>query len=274
MINIIKSALFKLSKDWTFRITLIVGISLAVLMNLIYLGIDLASSRAGVTEHLFCNGQSMLISSLSPTQNFGIAIPVNLIVYTIGEFTNGTIRNKIIAGHKKSFIYISMLLIGAIFSLSLMIVYAGLSIGIGSIIGGFDAYGRISTGDQLNPTIIWQYMIMAFFVYLFIVSITIFFATLFRNVGATTPVVMLLIVFLFIAGMTSFASSVIDSISTAELVTNAMVYINPLYTFGVYSMIVRELPKDWFIGAIITPIYWTLVFGILGTKIFARRDIK
>ena len=274
MINIIKSALYKLSKDWTFRITLIVGVSLAVLMNLIYLGIDLASSRQGIAEHLFCNGQSMLINSLSPAQNFGIAIPINLIVYTIGEFSNGTIRNKIIAGHKKSFIYISMLFIGVIFSLTLMIVYCGLSVAIGSIIGGFNAYGTTMIGDNLTPTIIGQYLLMSLCVYIFIVALTIFFATLFRNIGATTPVVILLIVFLFIAGMTSYASNIIDGAKSPELVSDAMIWINPLYTFGVYSVVIKELPSDWAIASCITPLYWALLFGVIGTKIFSRRDIK
>ena len=41
-------------------------------------------------------GQSMLVFSMSPAQNFGIAIPINLAVFIVLEFTQGTIRNKVI----------------------------------------------------------------------------------------------------------------------------------------------------------------------------------
>lgn len=54
MINIIKAALFKLFKDWTFRITLIVGASLAVLMNLLYFGIDILDAPSGDLSNILC----------------------------------------------------------------------------------------------------------------------------------------------------------------------------------------------------------------------------
>ena len=93
MFNIIRASLFKLFKDWTFRITMIVGLGLAALL----IGI-----QAGIGQ---LNGQSMFLSAVSPSQNFGLTVPINLVVFTVSEFTFGTIRNKIIAGHSKYKVY-------------------------------------------------------------------------------------------------------------------------------------------------------------------------
>ena len=106
MNRIIKAFLFKLKKDLTFRITLIVGLSVAVLMTLINFLIDFSSRDETGIKFAMCNGQNLLLSSLSPIQNFGLAIPINLIAFTVAEFTQGVIRNKIIAGNSKRKVYI------------------------------------------------------------------------------------------------------------------------------------------------------------------------
>ena len=100
MRNLFKAFLFRLRKDITFKVTLFIGIGLAVLFTLIYLAIDLAAKALaeGDYQFMFCTGQNLFIGSLSPAQNYGLAIPVNLISFTVLEFTQGSIRNKIIAG--------------------------------------------------------------------------------------------------------------------------------------------------------------------------------
>lgn len=113
MINIIRASIFKLFKDWTFRITLFVGLGLAALL----IGI-----QAGIGQ---LNGQSMLLAAASPSSNFGLTVPINLVVFTVSEFTFGTIRNKIIAGHSKFKIYTGLFLTGLVFTFSLMLVYLG-----------------------------------------------------------------------------------------------------------------------------------------------------
>ena len=98
MIKLMRSSLYKLFRDKTFHIILIIGVVVSVFMPLLYLIIDSQTGNIGST----CNGYNLIIQSASPVQNFGIAIPINLITFIIGEFNYGTIRNKIIAGNKKS----------------------------------------------------------------------------------------------------------------------------------------------------------------------------
>lgn len=272
MLKIIKSSLFKLSKDWTFRITLIIGAALALFLNLLYLGIDLAMPDASGMK--VATGQNGLISALSPTQNFGLTVPINLIIFTIGEFSCGTIRNKIIAGNKKVNIYLGLLITGLIFSLSLMLVFVLLSFGVGSIMGGFDPTGMTTYG-MLGEGFLWKYIVQAIFVYIFIVSIAIFFSTLTRNIGATMPIVIILIMFTFFWALIAKTIAMLDETST---VTNDFsMWFNPLYVFGSFTVNngnVIEMNDQTFIASIVTPTYWSALFIFFGTLIFSKRDVK
>lgn len=263
--NIIKSALYKLSKDWTFKIILIIGAAMAVLMNAIYAGIGALNGDVAA----FCNGQSMFISSLSPVQNFGLAVPINLIIFTIGEFNNGTIRNKIIAGHKKISIYFSLLLIGLIFTISVMTVYFGLSVGIASIFGGFDKYG-ITMLSEFRPEYLYQYPLMALATYIFIVSFTIFACVSIRNFGGVMPVVMLTMLILYFVAFIPATISLVQN----EYEMNWQAYVNPMFTFGAFGIVSPELDSKWLVLSIVCPLTWSIVFFGLGVLAFKKSDIK
>lgn len=263
--NIIKSALYKLSKDWTFKIVLIIGAAMAIIMNAIYAGLGAINEDPST----MCNGQSFYMTSLSPTQNFGLAVPINLIIFTIGEFSNGTIRNKIIAGHRKSSIYLSLLLIGIIFTFSIMILYFGLSVGIASIIGGFDKYGMTTFGE-FRPEYLYQIPLMALGTYLFIASFAIFVCISIRNIGGVIPVVMLTIMILYFVAFIPSLGGIFDE--SFEMSWQA--YVNPIYTFGTISLLPPEIDDTWFLCSIICPIVWALIFTGLGILVFKKSDIK
>lgn len=269
MTKLIKSSLYKLLRDWTFKITLIVGAALAVFMCLIYLGIDLL----GVGElGNMCNGYQFYTSSLSPTQNFGLTVPINLIVFTIGEFNCGTIRNKIIAGNKKTLIYLSLIITGIIFTLTLMFVYFGLSVGLATLIGGFKG-----TLNKINTDLLYQYPIMGLCTYIFIVTFAILVSASIRNIGGCMPIVIIGIIFLyFLAFIPSLTNMIVGSeeISTGMIVQQ---WTNPLFGFGslgITGVVTFEMSQSTFIASIITPLYWSVILVFLGMFIFNKKDVK
>lgn len=274
MNNIIKSALYKLLRDWTFRITLIVGVALAIGMNLVYVGID---AFAGEVLGQTCNGQSFFITSLSPTQNFGLAVPINLIVFTIGEFNCGTIRNKIIAGNKRSSIYLSLFLIGLIFTFSLLIVYFGISVGLASIIGGFDPNGTTGLlGYLFNKDWLWQFPLMAISTYIFICSFTVFISCLTRNIGGAMPIVIITVVFLYFLPTITVLKNLFDYEQGAAIDLGIQGWLNPFTTFGLFGaqIVNPNLVENWFVPSIVTPLYWSALFVFLGILLFKKIDVK
>lgn len=269
MSNLIKSSLYKLIRDWTFRITLIVGAALSVFMCLMYAGIDALGT--GVIGDM-CNGYQFYTSSLSPTQNFGLTVPINLIVFTIGEFNCGTIRNKIIAGNKKSLIYISLIITGIIFTLSLMLVYFALSVGLSSLIGGFKG-----TMPEINTDMLYQYPLMGLCTYIFIVSFAILVSASIRNIGGCMPIVIIGIIFLyFLAFVPSISNLILDN---KELTTGMIVqqWTNPLYGFGsqgIAGIISFKMETTSFIASMVTPLYWSAILILLGIVVFNKKDVK
>ena len=281
MRNLFKAFLFRLRKDITFKVTLFIGIGLAVLFTLIYLAIDLAAKALaeGDYQFMFCTGQNLFIGSLSPAQNYGLAIPVNLISFTVLEFTQGSIRNKIIAGNSKVKIYFSLILSGLIFAFALITSYALLSLALGSIIGGFDINGYVSLGVQINAEYFWKMVVLAIFAYIFITTMTIFFATLIRSIGPCIPIVILLIMGFYLAStIFSVVGLFGEDSEVVKNLTTIMMIFNPLHSLASSGSILGDdviaIEDKAFIAEIINNTVYSALFVTLGVVIFKKKDVK
>ena len=285
MKNLFKAFIFKLRKDLTFRVTLIVGGALAIGLSVLLFVIDLGTKNLGGEELKMCSGQGLFVFSLSPAQNFGIAVPINLITFTVLEFTQGTIRNKIITGNSKTKIYFSLILSGIVFTLLLMGSYIGLCVALGSIFGGFDANGTVLGGlmGTVTPDFLWKVGVLALLAYLFIAVATIFCATLFRNIGPCIPIVIILIMICYFGGL---AGSVFDSLGAlfgdgVKTFLTILKYINPLHSLG--ASILPTGSGDSTELAINTTDFWIefvnnfiyiALFTVGGWLLFRKRDVK
>lgn len=279
MRDLFRAFFFKLSRDLTFRITLIIGAGLSILMVVLFLAIDLLSGTSG---HTMCTGNVLFGYSFSPTSNFGLAIPINLISFTVLEFSHGIIRNKIVAGNSKTKIYLSLFLTGLVFTLSLLFVYVGLNTLLGTIIGGFNQYGAAMIGTStgmLTPDFIWKYFIACVLVYITITSFTVFAATLLRNIGPSIPIVIVLsmILGMVLPMMYQMIPSMRESLGDIPF------YLNPLQIIGSPTMESDNvigiggtfaLSNKHMIATTIANVLWTVVFAGFGTLIFVKRDVK
>ena len=295
---------YRISKDITFRITLIVGAGMAVFMTLLYL---ILQNAVGDGMKML-SGQGMLISSFSPAQNFGIAIPINLISFTYLEFSQGSIRNKIIAGHSKAKIYASLFLSGLVFAFSLLIVYVGLCTALGSIFGGFDPNGMAvggttSLGMIVSPAYLWKFVILAFLSYLTIVSFTVFIATVFRSMGPSIPVVMLVVMGAYLipmilgaisSGLTMSAQAAYvaefhqtptmeelrsydETVKTFIDISNVLKVVDPFYGIAATETTmegVAVIDNLTLFGGIASSIVYSTLFFLAGMNIFRKRDVK
>lgn len=277
MLRLFKAFIFKISRDLTFRITLIIGAGIAVFMALLYALLDFSMDLEGVK---MLTGQGMLVNSMSPVQNYGIAIPVNLITFTCLEFTQGTIRNKIIAGHSKAKIYASLFLSGLIFAFLLLGVYLGICTALGSIFGGFDLDTVTMAGTgygMFSAKYILQMLLSCVVTYISIVSFTIFFATLFRSIGPSIPVVMILLMICYL-GATIVSAMALFEMPGLDALINVMKVINPLYALGCSPSLDDGnrfyLENDVVISAVISNLVYATIFFIGGLFIFKKRDVK
>ena len=305
MARLMRAFFYKLSKDITFRITLIIGAGIAFFMTGLYLILQnaLGDELEGVK---MLSGQTMLISSFSPVQNFGLAIPINLISFIYLEFSQGTIRNKIIAGHSKAKIYTSLYLSGLVFAFALLLVYIGLCTGLGTIFGGFDPNGYAMAGTSIGGKISGEFLIkfsvLAIFSYVSIVSFTIFVVTTFRNMGPSIPVVILaLFACYFLAMILSVAVSTVEMTMASEMqiamqegreidltemegalktfkdINNVLKVVDPLYGISVVESNeagVATVDNLSFFGGIGSNLVFAGLFFGFGCLEFSKRDVK
>lgn len=285
MLRLFKAFLFRLRRDLTFRITLFIGIGMAVLMTLLYLGLQLLLSADGMQVKML-TGSSMLISSLSPAQNFGIAVPINLISFTIVEFTHGTIRNKVIAGNSKGKIYASLFLSGLIFSIALMTVYASLCTLLGTIFGGFDpddgvgVTASMSMGSHYSGQFIFRMILVAVVCYVSISSFAVFIATLIRQIGGAIPIVLIGVLAVYLLGTIVSAMAAFDN--SLDVLVQIVRWADPLYALSEQETIMDEatgkamtyMRDDTFIAALVNNAAYACAFFAAGFFIFRKRDIK
>lgn len=296
MANLFRAFLFKLKRDLTFRITLFIGIGMAVIMTLAFLAYDFLAtidSEEGFRVS-YCSGQNLLINTLNPANNFGLVIPVLLTVFTVSEFSSGTIRNKIIAGNSKTKIYFSIWLSGLIFTFAVITAYIGLCVALSSIIGGFDANGTIFSTSGLsivnsimyNPHIngefIWKIILSGVVIYIFVISMTVFFSTLFRNVGPCIPIIIVLLIAFSTASLivNIFVLADAEEEFAQNLVTFTR-WVNPL--FGLDSYSIKEVGEHSYIYKIedsnlilhiVCNMIYSTLFTLGGWLIFRKRDVK
>lgn len=91
---------------------------------------------AGLGE-LF-NNLYVYAGSFSPSNNVGLILLILVIIVGANDFTQATIRNKIIAGHSKNNIYLSSLIVNLTIMLVTMFTYSTLSYLFNGIFMGFN----------------------------------------------------------------------------------------------------------------------------------------
>ena len=297
MRNLFRAFLFKLRRDLTFRITLFIGIGMAFFMTGTFALIDLLTWLGSEGEFAFnyCNGQNLLVNTLSPASNFGLVIPILLTVFTVSEFNSGTIRNKIIAGNSKSKIYFSIFLSGLVFTFVVIIAYVGLCVGLASILGKFNPNGTIFAinnmsatvngllgGTTICPEFVWKIVVVGVTVYITVTAMTVFFSTLFRNMGPCIPIIIVLLLFFSLESMIAsiFAlDNQLDSVATAIITTSRI--LNPLYALNSYDVkdISESVHKFTITNTnllihICNNVVYSMLFLLGGWLIFRKRDVK
>ncbi|MCQ2800396.1 MAG: hypothetical protein MJ216_00370 [Bacilli bacterium] len=277
--RLFKAFLFKLKRDLTFRITLIIGAAFAVLMTFLFFLIDATTYESGGSFMRTLTGPNMFLNSISPVQNFGISIPVNLISFTCLEFTQGTIRNKIISGNSKLKIYLSLFLSGLVFTFALFFAYAGLCTLFGTIFGGFNlddpvlsVFGTLGTG-YVDASYLVRTLIMTLLIYVTIAAFTIFISATFRSIGPSIPIV---IVVLMIAFFSGFIFSV--AYQDNETLITIMKVVNPLYGMSAAQINIETgamlIDDSTFICSIVCNLVYTVLFTFFGALIFTKKDVK
>ena len=119
----------RILKDKLFRVTCILALVFAainpILNKALFAVLDLDELLGGTVT-----AKSMLFSAFAPGDNLGIVMPILMAIVVCKDFSQGTVRNKIISGHSRRSVFLSHLASATTVICSVMLVHALLTLGI------------------------------------------------------------------------------------------------------------------------------------------------
>src|SRR5690554_1533189 len=260
MINLLKAEFTKIRKEKTFLISLVIVIVASILISFLYLGLELMVNNQAIEEIplIEFTGKGIFLGSFSPTQNVGIIIPIVLSMIITREFSYGTIRNKVISGHDKTTIFLSIAIVNLIIGLFLFLINLLSSLLFGSLIMG---YGSAMTVNEF--LFILKSIGLGLLIYSSIIMFTILISMTVKSLGPTLIIVILSLLFLSLLGTLNQLPGVPDNIES-------IISIIPTYQL----VNLTNIDTYFVLKSIITAILLNAVFIMLGIYIFNKQDLK
>lgn len=177
MFNILKAEYRKFFRGKLFIAVIILVIAFplltAALYGLVLRGLD--------TEMFEINAEFAFVGAFSPLDNFGFLFLIFLLIILLADFSQNTIRNKVVAGYSKNTIYLASTVFTLSISLVATTVYAFLNYLFTGLIVSF------GKGDFLT---VLKHWVVGMFATMAIYAFVQFVAFIFRTLGATLGIVL------------------------------------------------------------------------------------
>ena len=143
MKNLLKADFYRAKKDKLLLIGLIVAIGLVLFQIIMVKGIVMASDAADVEAEevgkaLGTSGLAMWFNGISIMGNTTqYIIPIFLTIFFVKEFSDRTIRNKLIVGYSRTQIFFSIIIVHAVLSVIFYLAVSLIGLLFGSLLFGF-----------------------------------------------------------------------------------------------------------------------------------------
>ena len=276
MKELLKTDLRRMVKDKLFLIAIIVGLVFATSTPLMYKGlIDMLDNEAGADIFgALMNSKTILGSSFSPMNNFGLILPILIAIVIYKDISYGTIRNKIISGKSRISIYLSLFISGAILMGGCMLIYALIQFGLGSLLLEYSP--TVNLVDDI-PFVILT-LLFGLLSYLFITAVLVFLCTNLKNVGGAIVLYFgITFVLMIIGSITSLAYTTIemmDGNKTLITVFEFLSNINILYHLSSVIGYVESYTNTQIFYIIFDTVVFSGVITLLGILTFRKKDLK
>ena len=274
MKRLLKADLYRVMKSRLSLIALILAVAFPVLVVLLYAGMGVIT---GLDEGLeetgaLFNANSIIGSVYSLSNNIGLVVPAFAGILVCTDYTNGTLRNKVIAGNRRTEIYFSHLLVSILFSVAIITLYAAITTGLALLFFPF----RWDSSQNLAQEILY-FVAEGTMSFVFMAAFTTMLAMVTRS---TAPTIIFTILF----------AIVLLSVSSVVMLTNYEKYKYAVYfipTFGGnffgmndFSLLallgqnVYASKKLIFSESMLSYAFFSAVHTVIGLLVFKKRDIR
>ncbi len=261
MINLLKSDLYRLKKDKSSWIGLLIIMGLSILTYLMSFGLDAISPDLASQ---FLNPRSVYLSSFQGGSNAGLLVLIVIGIIVAKDFSHKTIRQKILNGHSRKNIYLSHLVVSLTYGLSIVLISGLLNLLLITVTFG---YGSVITGHELLKLLASTGLgLLIISVY---ITLAVFIAMFFQTTGATIGV-LLAVLFggSFIIGLVLGFSLVSTFPSWLETALKIFPTTNAAWLMSF------QLDLKGVLFTAFSSLLYIIGFNLLGIYLFSNKDIK
>lgn len=168
MNSLLKADFYAMKKSKLTYVLLGICIGLPILTVVLYILVNKLSED---TLESLISGKSIMFSTFSLTNNFGLILPIFVGIFTTADIRHGTIRNKVIIGQSRTKIYFSHLIVATTLCVTMILISF-----IVSALGGIAAFGYGQTFDKAEAWAFAKSFIAGITTFMFVSSLSTFLA--------------------------------------------------------------------------------------------------
>ena len=263
MTDLIKADYYRILKSKLFLILTIICFVLPILTALTYLIMEkviaLSSDFTGI-EGLNISGRLLISESFALSSNMGLILSIFITIFIATDVSNGTLRNKLIAGKSRTSIYFSHFITTATISATLILMNVLVFILFTCLLFGYGA-----TLDGAEMVRIVFFLITGIITFVFSASISTAITLSIKSSAASVIITVL-------AGM---GFSIIASLvhQADPLLDKTWLCIIPTYTNS--SFLASGIFK-WqsFVIGILSYLIFGTAITLAGLYFFKKKDVK
>ncbi len=268
MRNLYITDLKRIFKDKLFLVTCILATVFALINPLLNKAIF---ELLGINDLLgsIANSKSMLFTAFAPGDNLGLILPILICIIVCKDFSQGTVRNKIISGKPRLVIYVSHLLASATIVCGIMLLHGLLTLGVALMFFPYQETA-FTFGDfgYLMLSLLFE-----MFTYFAVSAIVTFIATNSKNMGVCIVLYLAVCMgFSIVGAIFQVSIFLVEYESTAYKVLEFINALN-LYTSNFIGQgTTYNLKQVLYI--LMSPAIMIAGSTLLGIKMFLRKNLK
>jgi ABC-type transport system involved in multi-copper enzyme maturation permease subunit len=266
----------RILKDKLFLVACIVGGVFAFITPLMYQLIFSSLGGAETEEMLMAMGlsitaKSQFFDAFSLGNNFGLVLPVLISIIICKDFSQGTVRNKIIAGNTRTSIFISMLITCFCTVFGIILVHALLTMLVSLIFFQFQ-------NDPFTAADFGNFMLSVAFeviLYIFVSALVCFLCAFTKNMGlAIVSYVAVIMIMSIVTSILQIAAMVFTE--DGDIAKNIIDFLQNINVFN-FSMVIGKVDKystEQILCCILSPLFGATALSFFGALKFNKKDLK
>lgn len=274
MKRLLKADFYRVLKSRLTLVAMILVLVFPMITVMLYVGIRAISGLGtdmGEAEMLF-NANSIIGSAFSMTNNVGLVIPAFAGILVCMDISSGTLRNKIIAGNRRTEIYLSHLIVSILFSVIMIAIYAAVTAGLSLAFFPFNRDPSLDIGAE-----ILYFIASGLMSFIFIATVSTLFALTFRSIA---PTIIFTILFSILLMALNSVIMLIDyqpyryAVYLIPTFTNNFFNLNSFSLSGLIGQGEETSRVLMFAEGMISYVFFGVLNTLLGLLLFKKRDIN